>query len=347
MAFPRIDRAPGTLERIADPGPLRAAWRELALASGSIFATPDWIEAWLEHLPAREPFRDPGSHEFELWARRADDGALAAVYPLVLVRGRHVSKLRFAGYGAAPTLGPAPLGAGLDGLGAVLRERGRGWDVLLAERVMGVEALPGRALGVTVIGNPAVRTRGLTWDEYLVTRTAHFRQELRSRERRLERRGLTRWTATSEDRVERALDAMFSLYRDRWSEQATAWIGDFEPFHRAFAQRALAHGWLRLHVFELDGRPVVVYYAFRAAGTEWCYQLVRDPEVEGSPGVVAAAQGLRLAFEDGVERLDLGPYTSPFKMRFATDVLPLRTFCVPRTARGVASWLAERRRPSD
>jgi CelD/BcsL family acetyltransferase involved in cellulose biosynthesis len=330
------------VERLDDPGAVRPGWDRLASASGNPFATPEWTETWLRHAG--------NGASFSLWACRRADGSLAAVLPLVVVQGRYVRKLRFAGFGAANELGPicAPSDRelGVEALRLTLAATRREWDVFLGENLPG--AGWASRLGATLVGregSPVARGPWESWDAYLATRSRNLRQQLRQKERRLLERGLSYRTVSAPDELEPALDALFELHRGRWGTEASPFFAGQERFHRAFADAAFERGWLRLRLLELDGRPVAANYCLRFGEAEWYYQSGRDLALEDqSVGLLVLAWAIREAFSEEATQFKLGPGLQDYKSRFATDDPGLETVAVPRSLRGRAAILAARRR---
>ena len=320
----------------------RAEWGTLAAASSNPFLTAEWCEAWLAHIGA--------GFDLRLFAGSRDDGTLLAIVPLVVTRGRYVRKARFVGFGPSNELGPIARPEDSEAAGELLRQAlaatRRDWDVFLGEY------LPGRGwaerVGGTVVArvaSPVVRGSWDGWDDYLASRSANFRQELRRKERRLAERGLAFRAVTEASELDAGLDVLFELHRARWGERASRWFAGREAFQRAFSRVALDRGWLRLDVLELDGRPVAAYNGFRFGAEEWSYQFGRDPaEDASSVGLVIAAHAIRRALEEGAEVFRLGPGAQRYKIRFATDELGLETIGRARGLRGWASLLAARRR---
>jgi CelD/BcsL family acetyltransferase involved in cellulose biosynthesis len=332
------------LHPVATFGEIADEWRALAEAAGNPFMTPEWCETWLSRgLVAAEP---------RLFAARRGDGSLAALVPLVLTRGRYVRKARLLGYGASNELGPvsAPQDAELaaralrESLDSIRRE----WDVFLGEDLPG-SGWAARLGGVAVSsrGGPVVRGPWESWDAYLASRSRDFRQEWRRKERRLQERGLRYTTVTEPSELPAAMDVLFRLHRALWGERADPWFAGAEELHRSFAETALAKGWLRLRLLELEGRPAAVYLGYRFGATEWAYQFGRDPSEErGSIGAVIAGHAVRASIEEGASLFHLGPGAQEYKRRLATDDPGLQTVGRAGGLRGRAALLAAKRRAS-
>ena len=330
------------LERLGSVDEARADWEQLATASGCPFATVEWTETWLEHAA--------GPYLPHLFLARDPNSRAVAIVPLVIARGRYVRKARFLGFRAANQVGPicAPGDSelGVEALRQVLAATRRDWDVFVAENLPGTgwdERLGAKAIGGK--GAPVVRGPWETWDDYLATRTHNLRSELRRKERRLQEQGLMHTTARSPEELEPALDALFDLHRGRWGSEASPFFSGLETFHRAFAAAAFERGWVRLHVFELEGRPVAANYSLRFGDAEWSYQLGRDLRLEhASVGLIGCAIAIREAFAEGAKEFRLGPGEQPYKLRLATDNTTLETVGIAHGLRGRASLMAARRR---
>jgi CelD/BcsL family acetyltransferase involved in cellulose biosynthesis len=330
------------LELFGAPADLRADWSELAAASRNPFATVEWAEAWLEHAS--------GSVRSRLFAAAGPTGRIAAIVPLVIVRGRYVRKVRFLGFGAANELGPIcareDRELGVEALRLALAATRDEWDVFLGESLP-ADDWPAR-LGATLVarsGSPVVRGPWESWDHYLASRSRSLRKELRQKERRLRDRGLRYRTVTDPADLDEGLDRLFELHRARWGAEASPWFAGLERFHRAFARAALRRGWLRLRLLELAGRVAAANHSFRFGDIEWSYQHGRDPDLEReSVGLLIFGHAVREAFGEHASEFRLGPGTQEYKLRFATDDPGLETVALARGLRGRASVRATRRR---
>jgi CelD/BcsL family acetyltransferase involved in cellulose biosynthesis len=314
---------------------LRSEWAPLAELTGNIFATWDWIAAWLEHLGPRR--------ELRIAACRRPDGSLAAIVALYLDRRGPLRVLRFIGSGPSDALGPIcdPAAAGLSGqaLSQALRAAGTGWDVLLAERLPG-DIQWERALGARLLLRedfPVLRFRGRTWEEVLAERSSNFREQVRRRERRLFREHDVRYRlVTDPERLDADLDTLIQLHRARWGNaRSGAFEGHRERFHRAFARSALRQGWLRLWMLEVDGSAVASWYGFRYGNSESYYQAGRDPAWERqSVGFVLLIHTIREAAQDGLGEYRFLRGGEAYKGRFAEEDPGVQTFASARGARG-------------
>lgn len=317
-------------------------WEALAAASGRPFATVEWTEAWLEHAA--------GPYVPHLFLARDPEGSARAIVPLVIAQGRYVRKARFLGFRAANEVGPicAPEHAEL-GIAALLQALAatrREWDVFVAENLPGSgwdERLRAKVIGGK--GAPVVRGPWASWEDYLATRSHNLRSELRRKERRLEEQGVRHRPVGNVEELEPGLDALFDLHRGRWGSEASPFFSGLEEFHRAFARAAFRRGWVRLHVLEMEGRPVAANYSLRFGDEEWSYQLGRDLRLEhGSIGLIGTAIAVRDAFAEGASVFRLGPGEQHYKLRLANEDSRLETVGIAHGLRGRASLLAARRR---
>ena len=306
------------LERAATLADARAGWDDLAAAAGNPFGTFEWVDAWWSCYGS--------GRQLALWRATTPDGRLAAILPLYRAGRGPAGVLRFLGHGAADELGPLCAPADRPLAAAALRQAARderGMTVVLAERLAG-DAGWAALLGGRLVrrdASPLVETAGRSWDEWLAAKSANFRQQARRHERRLGREHDLRFRlAEDPDRLDADLDTLFALHDARWESEggSGAFTEERRGFHRDFAARALARGWLRLWLADIDGRPAAAWYGLRFGGVEWYYQLGRDPAWDRyRVGFVLLVHTIRSAFGDGVSayRFGLGP--EEYKDRFA------------------------------
>ena len=85
-------------------------------------------------------------------------------------------------------------------------------------------------------------------------------------------------------------------------------------FHRELAREALARGWLRLWLLELDGRPIAAWHGFRVGPVASYYQAGRDPSYERfSVGFVLLAHSIRSAIAEGATEYRFGRGDEPLQ----------------------------------
>ena len=315
--------------------PLEQHWDALAGASGNVFATFEWNALWWRHFGADRELR-------VLVCARPGSGA-AAIVPLYVWRRRPVRILRLLGHGPGDELGPvcAPAERSL-AADAVRGAPARlGADVLLAECLHGDADWPA-LLGGRVVkreASPALALPPGSWEDFLRTRSANFREQVRRRERRLAREHELHFRlAHDPDRLDDDLSTLFALHRARWGAQRTAFGPDTHAFHRAFARAALARGWLRLWLLELDGVPRAAWYGLRFGNAEAYYQSGRDPAWDRhSVGFVLLVHSIRAALEDGMREYRFLRGGEEYKARFADRDPGLETIALTRGPAGRAA----------
>ncbi len=320
----------------ADSPQLRARWDELAAASGNIFATAEWADAWWRHLGAGE--------KPELVALE-DGGETVAVATLACGRVGPTKAMRFAGHGPADAMGPACAPDRLPAALATLAATDLGASVFLAERLaVDAAALPGFVV-FAAESSPVVGLGG-DWEAYLAGRSSNFRSQVGRKERKLIREHGLAFRLADAASLEADLDTLFRLHERRWDEAGSgAFDGARGAFHRDFAAAALKRGWLRLWIAEVDdGRAVAAWYGFRFGGEELYYQAGRDPEWDrSSVGLVLLCQTMRAAAEEGVDTYRLLRGDDSYKDRFATGDEPVVTAAAARTDGRMAALRAARR----
>jgi CelD/BcsL family acetyltransferase involved in cellulose biosynthesis len=317
---------------------LREGWTQLAEDGRNIFATWEFAATWWEHFGAGRRLLTVGC--------RDSGGELFAILPLYLWRRRPLRVMRFIGNGAGDILGPVCLQERHEDAARALRGLLEiapwDWDVFVGENLPGDQDWPGR-LGGQVIrreGHPVLRWDG-SFEHFLDQRSGNFRRQVRDRERRLAGRYRMRYRLSDSTTLEADLDVLFRLHEARLGAHSS-FAGCRKAFQRAFAQRALECGWLRLWTLELDDRPVAVEYGFRFGGVESFYQTgrVSDSELQrASVGMTLLVHTVRSACDDGIHEFDFLRGDEPYKYRLASEDHGLDSVCVVR-GRAAAAALA-------
>lgn len=325
------------VELRSDFASLREEWTALAERADSIFATWEWSSIWWRHLGEGRPLY--------LASCRDPDGRLVAIVPLYLASRRPLRVIRLVGHGPGDELGPicdprdretvAPaIRAALD----LIRPR---WDVFVADNLLRDRAWG--SLGAAQLNqtpNPVLETRGMSWDEFLESRSAKFRQQLRRNTRRLARdHGLEFRLAEDPERIDADLDVLFSLHDARWRERTSGVFAGAEgDLQREFARAALDRGRLRLWFLLLDGEPAAARLGFRFGRVESGYQSGRNPAWDRfGIGFLLQARVIEEAMDDGMDEYRLLRGGERYKDRLANADRGLETIAL---AHGPAGHIA-------
>jgi CelD/BcsL family acetyltransferase involved in cellulose biosynthesis len=289
----------------------RDDWRRLAEDSRNVFGTWEWASLWWRRHGRGKPLI--------VGVRRAGKGCFA-ILPLDIWRERPVRIVRFLGHGTADELGPVCAPADRPAAARALRQvlAEASCDLLLAEHLPGEDSWSSLLGGVVVQreGYPLIRAG--SYDDYLASRSRHFRKKMLWQERRLLREHGLRYRLTEDpDLLMSDLDTLFALHSARWPSGTE--FSRHEAFHRDFALCALEAGWLRLWVLELDEHPAAAWYGFRFGGVECHLQSGREPGRRDSAGAVLLAHSVEEALNDGITEYRLLRGDEDYKRRFATD----------------------------
>ncbi|MGZ4261792.1 MAG: GNAT family N-acetyltransferase [Solirubrobacteraceae bacterium] len=320
------------VESLGDARGLRARWQELASGSHNVFSTWEWASVWWRHFGS--------GRMLEVSSVLDAGGRTIALLPLTRERRGPFRIVRFAGNRVADELGPVCAPADRVAATASLRDAADGADVLIAERVR--SDWPPRLLGGRILSEDDSPVISLAaegdWEAYLRARSANFRQQVRRRERKLQRSLDVRFRLANDPaRLDADVDALVALHRARWGAQSSSFDGARESFHREFASVALERGWLWLWLAESDGVPVAAWYGFRFAGVESYYQSGRDPQWDRhGVGAGILEHSIREAFADGMHEYRLLRGDESYKRRYATAPGTVVTVALPGTARGRA-----------
>ena len=304
------------VEDAADLDAVRDDWARLAEASGNIFASWEWADIWCKHFLGHRPM--------SIKVVRSSEGSTDAILPLYLWVDSPFKIVRFLGHGPGDQLGPVcdPGTAPRVSLALTDALRRLEWkhDLFIGD-YMSREEEWGALLGARSLRrfeSPILRFDG-NWDEFLHARSSNFREQVRRRERALQKaHDVSYRLADDPNRIDDDLETLFRLYDARWAQGERAFSAR-KDFHTEFALTALKRGWLRLWFMELAGQPVAAWYGFRFAGVEFYYQAGRDPEfADSSVGFVLLAHTIREALNDGIREYRLLRGGESYKYRFAT-----------------------------
>ncbi|MGI8462507.1 MAG: GNAT family N-acetyltransferase [Solirubrobacterales bacterium] len=304
---------------------IEAQWRALAERRGNAFLTPEGMRAWLSIYGDRA--------EPRVAVSRREDGGVRGILPLVTVRAGATSVLRFAGYNLGDSFHPAAEDgedaevaaecfAALAGLGA------RPAAVLDHVSVSGswqraAADSAGLSRGRPQRGDvlPFIELAGQSWEDFMSGRSRNLRSQVGRKTRALERDFEVTYRLAEEATLSADIAALVRLHQRRWEGRGGSGALSERPsrFHAEFAASALARGWLRLWLLELDGEPVAAWYGWRLGDRYSYYQAGFDPRFEKqSVGLVLLAHTIRAAAEEGSAVYDLLRGGEAYKSRFAT-----------------------------
>lgn len=334
---------------------LRERWGELTEVNGNPFLSWEWASTWWHHFGR--------GREQKILGATDSGGRLVAIVPLYFDTTRRLKVLRFVGHFPADQLGPVCAPERAAEVMRCLRSQlfgERCWDLLLLERLpsdldLGPQ-LDARPIRAEI--SPELDIETTDWDEFLASRSKHFRGRVRNGERRLQRDHSLRYRRTdSAEDLSGDMDILFKLHDLRYSSEpgGGAFSEEIASFHRDFARQALERGWLRLWVAYLDEEPAAAWYGFRLGEADWFYQSGRNPAYDRqSVGFVLIANTLRDAVASGIRTYKLLLGDEDYKKRYSSRESTVETYALTRTLRGrlalravmARNALRARRRPS-
>lgn len=150
-----------------------------------------------------------------------------------------------------------------------------------------------------------------------------LQQQLKRRERQIFKKFDVRFhRITDIAEVPEAMAQLFALHRLRWGNLGQTGVFVFPKvrrFHIDFAQQALQHGWLRLHLLFLDGITAAAYYAFNCGDYAGFYTCGFHPAFSRySVGKVLLAKVIDEAEREGVTVFDFMRGGESYKAEFGT-----------------------------
>jgi CelD/BcsL family acetyltransferase involved in cellulose biosynthesis len=357
------------LERL---GECRSAWRHLLdqTPAASFFQSLDWLEVYWRHFGAGQRLR-------VLTVLSAD--RTIGILPLVVQRERtRVGLVRVLTYPLHDwgsfygPIGPEP-GATLSaGLKYLVHSR-RDWDVLelrwidlsTPDRSQTEQAMQAAGLHAyeTVWDRTAVVDLAGTWDDYLASRPAKWRNNFRRQERKLHEHGQVsylRYRPLGEAHGDAdprwdLYDACEELARRSWQGASTTGTTlsheSIRSYLREVHAAAVRAGAVDVNLMLLDGRPAAFAYNYHWRGRVYGLRagFAADSAREGAGGLLLA-YAIRDSFLRGDRLYDLGVGYLRGKRYLATRIVPIYRYSHfhPKALRAqllrVKRWMQERLR---
>ena len=326
--------------------PYRPAWDALAVAESHPFCAPAWMLAWWRHVPG------PRAQLRVVVVHHGDD--LVAVAPFyVQSRLGMPTHYRILGAGTSHRAEPVARADFRDEAARVIAEELSGAeprpaligfesvDVRSGWPARIVESWPGsrRPWSSREWSGPAptVNLQGLTFEDWIKTKSRNFRSQSGRLRRHLEARGAHFHVATNENELEWGLGELSRLHYARWRRRggSSALDPSVERTLAEAGRELLPSGRFRLVWIEAEGRAISAH-AFLAAGREVSYWNGGFDELwaREQPSMRALIVAIEDAFARSDCRLDLGGGAEPYKYRLADGEDTLETTLIaPRGGR--------------
>ncbi len=321
-------------------------WDALAVASAMPLGAPGWLMPWLRHAaPERAELRVVVVREGDevigiapFFAERSSlgrsDYRLFGV-PFTERREPLAAKGREEDVAAevARVLGGAEPPAtvlALEGIDAASR-----WPDWLARHY------PGRVRPAiarrTVLDTPTLSLDGMTYDDWMASKSGNFRSQMKRMRRQLaDDGGEVRMTGPDSD-LARDVDAFMQLHLGRWEERGGSGLAKVSMHDMLVdaAQQLVPGDRFRLWLVELQGKPIGAGLFIAAGGELSYFNGGFDAEyARHKPTLQTILSAVEDAFGRGEKRLDFGGGAQPYKQRFADSEAPIGWVTLrPRNAR--------------
>ena len=319
-------------ELISDPALLHdieGPWDELAVARSQPMCSPAWMLGWWRHFA-------PPQARLRVVAVR-ERGRLIGVAPFFVEENRRGRvDYRLLGY-ATPRVSPLALPGqewkvAREIAATLLRARPRPDLVALEQAPLASvwpvalrDGWPGRARPIlrqyNIQGSPIVSLRAESFDEWLATRSASFRREIRRHRRRFESLGGAVRASTPQT-LHADIAAFMRLHADRWRGRGVSGISSnqdsWTALMREIGSAHLEAGRWRMLMLEIEGEPIAAQLSAAAGGEVvllnggWDERFARL-----SPAMLAMLATIEDAFAHDAKRVDLCPGEQAFKLRIA------------------------------
>ena len=318
------------LQELHDIEPLENQWDDLAVATKNPYCSPVWMLSWWRHCaPPGALLRVVvvlhGERLIGVAPFFAHRGSFGIVTYRLLASGNSfgLQPLALAGneLGVASLVAdvlassdPTPDILAFEGLPA-----GSGWPQLLRDTWPGASQ-PRLNRGLSLQAPALDMGRG-TYDQWLMSKSSHFRKHMKQARRRLGARGGVFTLARTPEEVEHALTSFARLHYARWDPKggSNALTPSVEAMLRDAAQK-LTEDRFRLWSIEVDDH-IISTQVFLAAGGEVAYWNGGFDEGSAAdrPGIVSLLAAIEHAWEVGDLRFDFGAGPQDYKYRFAND----------------------------
>jgi CelD/BcsL family acetyltransferase involved in cellulose biosynthesis len=170
-----------------------------------------------------------------------------------------------------------------------------------------------------VMSAPVLVTEGLSFDEWMGSKSKNFRQQMRGGRRKLVKAGAV-VRMSSPATLSSDLSALSRLHHGRWAARGGSSVMSpaVERLLLDAGSELLARGQLRLWMIDAKGAPISAHL-FVAAGGEVAYWNggFDDSWSQYKPALQALLAAVEHAFEQGDRRVDFGAGDHAYKRRFA------------------------------
>ena len=331
------------MKDVAELDGVRAAWDDLAVASGKPLSAPSWLIPWW-HEMAPECAKPRVILVFE----GAD---LVGVAPFYALRRGPMTSYRLFGTGMATRNAPlAAPGRERDVAVVIARTLARGrprpgavcfdeidhdseWPVLIAK------AWPRRADIASRMNAPAptLVVDGVEYDSWLAGKRRNFRKRVWRNARKLEEHGVRTRLVDDVSELDRLMEAFEELHGDRWGEASELNTESGRNLMLHAARDLMPSGRFRAVVLEHGDRVVSVDFLLAAGGEVVFWNGAWDA-VWGdmSPSMHGMVFAIEDAMNRGDRRMDFGRGSHPYKLRLADGDAPISwPVLYPRTLNSV------------
>lgn len=160
---------------------------------------------------------------------------------------------------------------------------------------------------------------GDDWNRYWGDRPKQLRELVRRRGKKLSAVS-HRFVEAGDERLERMLETLFALHRERWSQERD-WDGYYHLI-RGIAREALAQEQLSFFMLEVEGRPVALELLVRCGDRAFELMRIVDPSPDYasfSAGSLLTAWAFERMHAQGVRVVDMGPGHHEWKAGLETE----------------------------
>ncbi len=334
---------------VADLQRYQDDWDALAVASARPLSAPGWLLSWWEAMA-------PSSAQPRV-VIVTDGSKVIGIAPFYALRRRHSTEYWLFGSRMANRNAPLALhgrerevAAGIAFALAGSRPRpsvvhldqidhGSPWPRLLAD------AWPRPGAWVTTdvpVAAPTLSIADGDPEDWLTSKSAHFRKRFRQSGRKLEAAGASVRVTNDLTQLERAMCAFRRLHGERWGDTSELSTPAGRELMLAAGRTLMPTGRFRAAMVEVDDEVISVDFLLAAGGEVACWNGGWDESwARHSPAIHGLVGAIHDAMGRGECRVDFGEGAHQYKLRLADGDAPVAWVSLyPRTPRGALARLA-------
>lgn len=163
------------------------------------------------------------------------------------------------------------------------------------------------------------------FEAYLESLSTKQRHEVRRKLRRINEEGDIKYRfVNKEPELSRAMVTFFKMFVESRQDKAAFLTDKMKEYFKSIVKAMAEHGFLRLGILELDGKPVAEILCFEYRHCLYLYNSGYDPQyIRLSAGVMSKVLAIRDCIDKGIKKFDFLKGPEPYKAHIGGKEVPL------------------------